>query len=49
MKRLFGTNGVRGIANVDLTSEIALALAKSYGSLLELSSTVAIGRDTRLS
>ncbi|MEM2934190.1 MAG: phosphoglucosamine mutase [Methanocellales archaeon] len=48
-QRLFGTNGVRGIANVDLTSEIALALAKSYGSLLELSSTVAIGRDTRLS
>ncbi|MEM2924818.1 MAG: phosphoglucosamine mutase [Methanocellales archaeon] len=49
MKRLFGTNGVRGIANVDLTPEIALTLAKSYGSLLELNNTVAIGRDTRLS
>jgi phosphomannomutase/phosphoglucomutase len=49
MKPLFGTNGVRGIANIDLTSEVALSLAKSYGSLLELSSTVAVGRDTRIS
>ncbi len=49
MRPLFGTNGIRGIANIDLISEVALAVAKSYGSLLELSSTVAVGRDTRLS
>ncbi len=47
--KLFGTNGVRGIANKELTTELALRLAMSYGTLLRAGSTVAVGRDTRLS
>ncbi len=44
----FGTDGVRGVANVELTPELALALgraaARTFGA-----STVVIGRDTRAS
>ncbi|MFD1045557.1 hypothetical protein ACFQ1S_08190 [Kibdelosporangium lantanae] len=29
MARLFGTDGVRGLANVDLTPELALSVAAS--------------------
>ena len=32
MSRLFGTDGVRGVANVDLTSELALQIGKADGS-----------------
>jgi phosphoglucosamine mutase len=47
MARLFGTDGVRGLANGDvLTPELALALARSAARVLE-GRTVAIGRDTR--
>lgn len=42
---LFGTNGVRGIANVELTTEMAMDLAKSFGTFKN--GTVAVGRDTR--
>ena len=31
MSRLFGTDGVRGVANVDLTSELALQNRQSGG------------------
>jgi len=44
---LFGTNGVRGIVNQDLTSELALRLAMSLGTLTR--GTVAVGQDTRVS
>lgn len=44
---LFGTNGVRGIANKELTPEFALDLAKSIGTFKR--GTIAIGRDTRVS
>ncbi|MDI6888857.1 MAG: phosphoglucosamine mutase [Methanocellales archaeon] len=43
----FGTNGVRGIANEELTPEIALKLCLSLGTLC--SGDIAIGRDTRVS
>ena len=47
MARLFGTDGVRGLANGDvLTPELALALASSAARELG-GRTVAIGRDTR--
>jgi phosphoglucosamine mutase len=47
-QRLFGTDGVRGIANVELTSELALAIGRAAG--LQLSAgPVVIGRDTRRS
>lgn len=42
---LFGTNGVRGIANVELTTDMAMNLAKSFGTFRP--GTIAVGRDTR--
>jgi phosphomannomutase/phosphoglucomutase len=45
--KLFGTNGVRGIVNQDLTAELALRLAMSLGTLTR--GTVAVGQDTRVS
>jgi len=51
MPRLFGTDGVRGIANADLTPEIAFRLGEAAGSLLcgEGRGRVVIGKDTRTS
>ena len=49
---LFGTDGVRGIANADLTPELALALGRAFGAWLrgQTPSPVAmVGRDTRTS
>ena len=48
MARLFGTDGVRGLANADLTPELALALASSAARLLGARRAV-VGRDTRAS
>ena len=45
--RLFGTDGVRGRANTDLTVDIALNLARAAGESME--GPVVIGRDTRRS
>lgn len=47
--RLFGTNGVRGVANEDMNSELALNLGKSIGTYLEKGEKVAIARDPRVS
>lgn len=47
MARLFGTDGVRGIANVELTNEIAYRLGQA--AVLFLGKTIVIGKDTRLS
>lgn len=53
MRKLFGTDGVRGIVNEDLTVELSLNIGKALGSLLKLNSetipNVIIGKDTRLS
>lgn len=50
MTRLFGTDGVRGVANEDLRPELALALARAAaGALLPDGGRVIIGRDTRTS
>lgn len=46
---LFGTDGARGVANRDLTAELALAIGKAAGSRLMLPARVVIGRDTRVS
>jgi len=46
-KRLFGTDGVRGVANRDLTCEMAFGLGASAAQLLGPS--LVIGRDTRIS
>ena len=46
-QRLFGTDGVRGSANSELTPEIAFSLARAAGE--HVSGHVLIGRDTRRS
>ena len=48
-RALFGTDGVRGVANRDLTPELALALGRALGRRLGAGSGVLIGRDTRRS
>ena len=50
MPRLFGTDGVRGVANKDLTPDLALALGRAAGRVLAPSGgRMVIGRDTRVS
>ena len=44
----FGTDGVRGVANVDLTPELVLALGRAAVEVLG-GPTFVVGRDTRLS
>lgn len=48
-RKLFGTDGVRGVANRDLTPELALAIGRGLGSRLPAGSIVLVGRDTRRS
>ena len=48
MARLFGTDGVRGVANADLTPDLALALGRAAGVVLG-GGRVVLGRDTRVS
>src|SRR3989454_6888488 len=43
--RLFGSSGIRGIANVDVTPDLAMAVGRVLGSAY--GSTV-VGRDPRL-
>lgn len=52
MAGMFGTDGVRGLANGDLTPELAFRLGRAAGTLLKTPgkrSTIVVGRDTRLS
>lgn len=54
MGRLFGTDGVRGVANTELTSELALNLGKATARVLidhtkDHKPKVVIGRDPRAS
>lgn len=48
MKRYFGTDGIRGIANQDLTADIAYKCGNAL-TVLKKYPTVVIGRDTRQS
>ena len=50
MPRLFGTDGVRGVANQELTPDLALALGRAAGRVLSAPGRdVIVGRDTRIS
>ncbi len=54
MGRLFGTDGVRGIANADLTAELALKIGRAAAMVLlreskSVKPTILIGKDTRAS
>ncbi len=46
--RLFGTDGIRGVANTELTADLALALGRAAAGVLDRG-PVLIGRDTRRS
>lgn len=51
-RKLFGTDGIRGVANRDLTPELALSLGAAVGRRLRgaaLPMRVLLGRDTRRS
>lgn len=47
-KKIFGTDGVRGVAGSDLTAELALSIGQAAGSYLR-GGPVLVGRDTRRS
>ncbi len=47
MARLFGTDGVRGVANVDLTCNLAYRLGQA--SVAFMGKSIVVGKDTRLS
>jgi phosphoglucosamine mutase len=52
MARLFGTDGIRGVAGKDLTAEFAFRLGEAVGQLYrerEWENRLLIGRDSRLS
>jgi len=49
MGRLFGTDGIRGVANEDLTPVLAYDLGRAVGHLLDGGRSVVIGQDTRRS
>jgi phosphoglucosamine mutase len=53
MGRLFGTDGVRGVANVDLTPELAFAIGRCGAAVIArdqpLTMPIVVGRDTRVS
>ncbi len=53
MSRVFGTDGVRGVANRDLTPELAFALGRAGAAVVagapDRARPIVIGRDTRLS
>ena len=53
MGRIFGTDGVRGIANEKLDVELALAISRAAGIIIKSQTKdkpkVIVGRDTRLS
>ena len=54
MRKYFGTDGIRRIANTELTPELVFRVAKAGASVLSKHSnntapTILIGRDTRIS
>jgi phosphomannomutase/phosphoglucomutase len=53
MGKLFGTNGIRGVVNKDMNSNLALDIGKAWGTLLKESlsrrAQVIIGTDARIS
>lgn len=45
-RSLFGRSGVSGLANVDVTPELATKVAMTFGSMLKMGSTVITSRDS---
>jgi len=52
MTRLFGTNGIRGVVNKEITSDFALDMGKAWGTFLKRTNKrpkIVIGTDARIS
>ena len=49
MQSIFGTDGIRGIFNEDITYSLAYKVGYALGSTLEKKNPILIGRDTRIS
>ncbi len=49
MQSIFGTDGIRGKFNVEITYSLAYKVGYSLGSTLETENPILIGRDTRIS
>jgi len=53
LSRLFGTDGVRGVANAELTPELAFRVGRAGAAVLaaacDVQQPIVVGRDTRLS
>ncbi|MGC8575467.1 MAG: phosphoglucosamine mutase [Caldisericum sp.] len=49
MRKIFGTDGARGIANIEITPEISLRIGVAIGKLFYGNGPILIGEDTRLS
>jgi len=47
MAQLFGTSGVRGTTNTEMSPRLVMELAQSFGTVLGAGGRVAAGRDTR--
>lgn len=47
MKKLFGTNGIRGITNRDITPELALGMGKAIGTYFKEGARILVARDAR--
>ena len=49
MQSIFGTDGIRGRFNEEITHSLAYNLGYALGSTLENNNPILIGRDTRIS
>ena len=49
MQSIFGTDGIRGIFNKDITYSLAYKVGYALGLNLENNNPILIGRDTRIS
>ena len=49
MQSIFGTDGIRGRFNVEITCSLAYKVGYALGSILENNNPILIGRDTRVS
>ena len=47
--KLFGTNGIRGLVNVELTPEMAIKMGASIGTFFGKDKNILIGYDARTS
>ncbi len=49
MQSIFGTDGIRGRFNIEITYSLAYKLGYALGSIVENNNSILIGRDTRVS